>query len=219
MDARPPLLFLDVDGPLIPFGATSRQLPGGYPTYRSPWLAPGSPGDGGNPLIARVDPALGPRLAALPCELVWATTWMSDANDCLCPWLGLPPLPVVAWPDPMDEPDAADEPGTPGGPDAPDRYGAPGGPWRRGGVHWKTRALVAWADGRPFAWVDDEIGPADRDWVRAHHPAAALLHRVDPVRGLTDGDFTTLDAWLRSARGAKPRSPESPGGGAPTTES
>ncbi|WP_434096379.1 hypothetical protein [Streptomyces mobaraensis] len=191
MDALPPLLFLDVDGPLIPFGATSRQLPGGYPTYRSPWLAPGSPDAGGNPLIARVDPALGPRLAALPCELVWATTWMSDANDCLSPWLGLPPLPVVVWPDPADEPDPVDEPD------------APVGPWRRGGIHWKTRALVEWADGRPFAWVDDEIGPADDRWVRAHHPTDALLHRVDPVRGLTDGDFRTLDAWLRSARGAE----------------
>ncbi|EMF01844.1 HAD domain-containing protein [Streptomyces mobaraensis] len=190
MDALPPLLFLDVDGPLIPFGATSRQLPGGYPTYRSPWLPSESPDAGGNPLIARVDPALGPRLAALPCRLVWATTWMSDANDCLSPWLGLPPLPVVFWPDPEDEPDPADEPD------------APVGPWRRGGIHWKTRALVEWADGRPFAWVDDEIGPADDHWVRAHHPADALLHRVDPVRGLTDGDFITLDAWLRSVGGA-----------------
>lgn len=30
-----PLLFLDVDGPFIPFGATPQQLPDGYPTYRS----------------------------------------------------------------------------------------------------------------------------------------------------------------------------------------
>lgn len=28
-----PLLFLDVDGPLIPFGATPEQYPDGYPTY------------------------------------------------------------------------------------------------------------------------------------------------------------------------------------------
>jgi hypothetical protein len=44
-----PLLFLDVDGPLIPFGATREQLPGGYPTF----------GDAGaNPLITRIDPGL-----------------------------------------------------------------------------------------------------------------------------------------------------------------
>jgi hypothetical protein len=28
-----PLLFLDVDGPFVPFGATREQRPDGYPTY------------------------------------------------------------------------------------------------------------------------------------------------------------------------------------------
>src|SRR3954468_7543879 len=64
-----PLLFLDVDGPLIPFGAAS------YPSYGDD-LAPDA-----HPLLTRLDPAHGRRLAALPCELVWATTWMGDANE------------------------------------------------------------------------------------------------------------------------------------------
>lgn len=164
-----PLLFLDVDGPLIPFGASRQQLPDGYPTYDSPF-APAMAD--ANPLITRIDPAHGRRLRALPCELVWATTWMSDANDCIAPWLGLPELPVVSWPDPPGDDEA-------------------------GGLHWKTRPLVDRAAGRPFAWVDDEIAYADRAWVAAHHPQPALLHRVDARRGLIDEDFATLDKWLR----------------------
>ncbi len=170
IDSRLPLLFLDVDGPLLPFGATREQLPDGYPTYKSGHAPRGADA---NPLITRIDPAHGPRFASLPCTLVWATTWMSDANDCVAPWLGLPELPVVDWP----EPDGEDP---------------------RDAVHWKTRALVDRAAGRPFAWVDDEITDADRTWVRAHHPGPALLHRVDARLGLTDADFTTLGHWLRT---------------------
>lgn len=153
-----PLLFLDVDGPIIAFGR-----PGGYPTYGSP--------AGANPLLARLNPAYGPRLAALPCDLVWATTWMSDANAAIAPVLGLPALPVVAWPAP--EPSDA---------------------WE--GLHWKTRTLLEWAAGRPFAWVDDEITAADRSWVACAVGDRALLHRVDPGSGLTEADFDVLDAWF-----------------------
>ncbi|MFJ7272060.1 hypothetical protein ACIQV3_36450 [Streptomyces sp. NPDC099050] len=162
---RRPLLFLDVDGPLIPFGS-----PHGHSVHAAPGTADPS---GCHPLLARADPALGPRLAALPCELVWATTWGEDANLCLSPRLGLPALPVVEWP----EPSATDG---------------------RGAVHWKTGGLVTRAAGRAFAWVDDEIGDADRRWVSGHHPGPALLHRVDPRIGLGNADFTVLEAWLRA---------------------
>ena len=165
--AQPPLLFLDVDGPLIPFGATPEQLPDGYPSYRTP---PELRGLSANPLLARIDPALGPLLAALPYELVWATTWMADANECVAPRLGLPQLPILDWPDPPDD-DAS------------------------GALHWKTRPLLAWAAGRPFAWVDDEITDADRAWATAHHPGPSLLQRIDPSVGLQPDDFTALAAW------------------------
>ncbi|MGW2843104.1 hypothetical protein ACWCWD_35605 [Streptomyces sp. NPDC001493] len=166
-----PLLFLDVDGPLIPFGATARELPGGYPVYRS---GSGRPEDLDNPLLARINPAHGPRLLALGCELVWATTWMDDANLVLSPWLGLPRLPVVDWPEDVD---GADE---------------------RGGLHWKTRTLVELAAGRPFIWVDDEITGIDLRWVADHCRGCRLLHRVDPRFGLTDADFTALAEWVRA---------------------
>ncbi|MGA5809275.1 HAD domain-containing protein [Streptomyces cellulosae] len=155
--AECPLLFLDVDGPLIPFGSP----------HPSP---PAATADDGNPLLARLDPTLGARLLALGCSLVWATTWMEEANEVVAPRLGLPRLPVLDWPE-------ADEPGP-------------------RGMHWKTRSLVEWAGGRPFVWVDDEIGAVDRQWVAAAHPGPALLHRVDPARGLQDPDFRTLTDWL-----------------------
>lgn len=107
--------------------------------------------------------------------MVWATTWLDDANECIAPLLGLPQLAVVVWPESSDTDDQ----------DARDR------------LHWTTRVLVDWAAGRSFVWVDDELTGTDRAWVAAHHPGDALLHRVDPRLGLTDGDYAALDSWLR----------------------
>ena len=162
-----PLLFLDVDGTLIPFGA------GGVGS------APSSLGDSGpsvppaqadNPLLRWLDPRHGPRLLALRCQLVWATGWTTEANDEISPRLGLPSLPVVVWPDVSED---------------------VGGP-----LHWKTRDLVRWADGRAFVWVDDEITEADRTWVSEHHSGPALLHSVESRRGLTEADYAAIEQWL-----------------------
>ncbi|MCX5138395.1 HAD domain-containing protein [Streptomyces sp. NBC_00338] len=172
-----PLLFLDVDGPLVPFGPRA----GGHPVYPG---GPFPPGAGANPLLGRIDPSLGPRLAAFACELVWATTWEDEANTVVAPRLGLPQLRVVAWP---PSPDEGED-----GCDAEAERGV------RAGLHWKTRTLVGWAAGRDFVWVDDEITAADRHWVAAHHTGRALLHRVDPGLGLTDADLRRIGVWLRA---------------------
>jgi hypothetical protein len=98
---------------------------------------------------------------------------MEEANEVVSPRIGLPSLPLVEWPASPDE-----------------------GPR---GLHWKTRHLVEWANGRPFIWVDDEISAMDRLWVDASHSGPALLHHVDSAKGLTDTDFTALADWLRLA--------------------
>ncbi|GFE19472.1 hypothetical protein Sgleb_75190 [Streptomyces glebosus] len=60
---RLPLLFLDVDGPLIPFGAEAQQ----YPTYATGLDLCAADA---NPLLTRINPEHGRKLDALPCEVL-----------------------------------------------------------------------------------------------------------------------------------------------------
>ncbi|MEU1982749.1 HAD domain-containing protein [Nocardia sp. NPDC019395] len=157
-----PLLFLDVDGPLLPFG----EDPGGEPRNVA-----------SNSHFWRLGLEVSRRLSELPCQLVWATTWEDEANAEIAPRLGLPQLPVVRWPEPSAEHEHEDQ-------------------WF--GLCWKTRTLVDWAAGRPFAWVDDEITAADHAWVATQHRGSAFLRHVESFRGLSDDDLTALDHWLRA---------------------
>ena len=72
-----PLLFLDVDGPLIPFGAPQP------PAVSHSWhgVPPHPLPAGSNPLLARLNPQHGRRLSALPCDLVW-TGGEASATTC-----------------------------------------------------------------------------------------------------------------------------------------
>ncbi|EKX60777.1 hypothetical protein Sipo8835_04445 [Streptomyces ipomoeae] len=172
-----PLLLLDVDGPLNPFGARLRR-PRGYVTCRlhpANWSARQKPGSRRLRRGLRVwlNPAHGERLSALPYELAWATTWMHEANEMIGPVIGLPgDLPVIEFSNLF----------------APDPEG----------LYWKTRQVVAWAAGRPFVWVDDMITDLDVRHVAAHHDAAALLLRIDPRKGLREPEFAELERWARS---------------------
>ncbi|MEU9119052.1 HAD domain-containing protein [Streptomyces sp. NPDC048506] len=173
MDSTRPLLFLDVDGPLNPWLATPRRRPQGYTTLR---MRPTGWEPPRRALRVRLNPDHGPLLLGLGYRLIWATTWKAEANTWIAPVLGLPELPALDWPR-MHHHD-------------PD------------GVHWKTRHLVAAAAGRPFAWVDDEIGPRDHAWIARHHQGPALPLRVDPSKGLRPDDFATLRAWAAGRAGA-----------------
>lgn len=174
-----PLLLLDVDGPLNAYGMDPGRLPEdciACPVAPS-WIAtlPKKPGASTKPFRVFLRPSHGPSLRALRFELCWATAWMDEANQWISNALELPSLPFVDFGDNLFVPDP-------------------------GGLHWKTRALLKHVQGRPFAWVDDELGEADRAYVAAHHNAPALLHYVDPRVGLAEDDFSTLAAWAASVR-------------------
>jgi hypothetical protein len=66
-----------------------------------------------------------------------------------------------------------------------------------GSLQWKTKALVRIADGRPFVWIDDVIGEADRWFVEVGHAGEALLHKVDAAVGVTADDLALIAAWVR----------------------
>ncbi|MBO0513009.1 hypothetical protein [Streptomyces beijiangensis] len=172
-----PLLLLDVDGPLNPYASHLPRLHG-YATHRflpSNWLSRQTPGSRAHRRGLRVylNPTHGARLAALPYELTWATTWMHEANEMIAPAIGLPaPLPVIEWPELFaHDPD---------------------------GLYWKTRHLLKWAAGRPFAWVDDMITDRDTTYIAENHDAPSLLLRIHPRYGLRAPDFTTLTRWAKS---------------------
>lgn len=157
-----PLLFLDVDGPLNPFHASLAALQEGYTAHS---LRPQGWAPPLPALRVLLNPDHGEQLLRLPYELVWATTWEHEANSMIGPRVGLPELPVVELPARESAPD---------------------------GVFFKTPALVEYAAGRPFVWVDDELTDRDHEYVGRHHRGAFLLHRISPAHGLVERDLDLL---------------------------
>lgn len=104
-------------------------------------------------------------------ELMWATTWEHDANTHIAPRIGLTkPLPVIEFG--MRRAVSA---------------------W-----HWKlpdvNRVI---GDERPFAWLDDEFGPADHAWAaeRTAQGAPTLLLACDPLVGMTRAHVDHALRW------------------------
>lgn len=114
-----------------------------------------------------INPWHGAELTALAdtFDLVWATSWEHGANRLLSPLLGLPTdLPTILWPD-----------------RTPVRCGS-----------WKAPYVADWVGDRAFAWVDDEVGEAERTRFPGAHQ---LIRQVDARVGLAAADFGVLWAW------------------------
>lgn len=165
----PPLLLLDIDGPLNPFRAAWSKESVPAPGYDFYDLTP----DGGVTYRVALNQDHGQEICLLAeqgYELVWASTWLEDANSLVSPLLGLPTdLPVI----PLARPSI---------------------PW--GKRSWKAPQVAEWVGDRPFAWFDDEINRATRDWLAKAGLAKHLAHRVEPHIGLTDEDFERLQTFL-----------------------
>lgn len=172
-----PWLLMDVDGPLSPFGAR--------------WFVEGSVAAGyrwydltplGEPTYrVALSHDTGVRLAGLAeaYDLAWATTWGTEANRLIAPRLGLPTdLPVV----PLARPAFVAT--------------------RRS---WKTEQIARWVGQRPFAWFDDEINRATRDWLsRSGAVGPHLALRVPNTVGLVAADVALL-AGFAAGLGSWPR--------------
>lgn len=163
-----PVLFLDVDGVLNPL-TTSRPKQYG----RGLWTREQCPG---SHLRLWLNPALGAALLGLGVDIVWATTWCGFPDDL--EWVasrsGLPAgLPRITL-----DPDDADD-------------------FRNCG---KRRGVAAWLAGaeRPVVWVDDDLGPGDREWA-SNRPGRTLLVKPLSGRGLDRSHIDRIASFLAGA--------------------
>lgn len=173
-----PLILLDVDGPLNPWGAKPTRRPEGYTTIyvqENVGVYRGEPMYSKRRLRVWLNPEHGPMLLAFvekhDAELVWATTWEADANKHISPVIGLPDLPVIEW------------------------------TWKA--HHWKFDGVLDYVGTRPFVWFDDDFAmfPLEKHWFEGKRGRApGRLHWVDPKIGLTQDDLDVAGKWLDDLR-------------------
>lgn len=93
-------------------------------------------------------------------DLVWATAWEDVSNPYFAARLGIPDLPFVDF-------DAIGQRAEPL-PQLPIRFSHQDSD---GYVNWKTPRIAEYANGRDFAWIDDEMTEDDARYLRRLHPS------------------------------------------------
>jgi hypothetical protein len=143
-----PLLLMDVDGVLNPYPA----CPEGFSEYDF------FPQDDEPVRLAAVHREWLHELAA-SFEMVWTSGWGDEANEYLCPHVGLPELPTIAFPSLPSEPAA------------------------------KVPAIAAFVVDRAVAWVDYLLTPEARTWARERSYPTLLVdvdHEIGLTRDAVD---------------------------------
>lgn len=172
-----PLLLLDVDGPLNPYGAKPTQRPDGYTTRH---VRTGADGwhwaqSGKRSIRVWLNPAHGPMLLALThlVDLAWATTWEHSANRLVAPVVGLPQLPVIEFPS--------------------------RGPFPFGQI-WKRDAVEAYVGERAFAWLDDDFEPGDFEWAKTRTEDGIPTLLLHISLGIRQQDVDRVAGWAANIR-------------------
>ena len=173
-----PVLVLDVDGVLNPFGPEPASK--GFTRHR--YSGPNPSGE-----EVEFDVNLHPQhgewieqLLALGVEAVWGTTWGQMANGWIAPRIGLSTdLPVL---------DVGFHVST--------RFG-----WTS-----KSTAVLAYiGSDRPLAWIDDIFGGKEFGWAddRSERGVATVVEQIDGLSGLDAATQARVERWADRAIGQR----------------
>jgi hypothetical protein len=168
-----PLLLLDVDGVLCPFGG---EPPEGFEQHmieeEGGWVY--------------INPANAERLKRLmqSFNLVWATMWEGLANTHLLEPHGLEdPLPVIefgTFHEGMDD----------------EVRMTVRGPYVYGGMPFKLPWIKRHVGDQPFAWIDDDIVEEGMKWAAERAETIPTLFVLTEYHvGLTDEHVEELEEW------------------------